>query len=157
VSLWKGWLVVPILACSADLVNADAILEVSGPTDYSVVAANPDQFGNYSYLVASWKQSIAYDGVSISFLDDGLGATATGTAYLTTSMGSGTTPADQIAATRLNLPVGPPSVISLFAGLTLPANVYYLIIFADPGSQISWAATNSPNTILGSGVTLNFL
>jgi len=150
-----AWLVVSLLAFSAE-VNADAILQVSGLVDFSVIAGNPDQFGNLLYSVASWKQTTGYEGVSISFLGNGVSSTATGKAYLTTRIGSGTTVADQIASTTFTPSAGPPSPITLFSGLTLPADTYYLTVFADPGSQIAWAATNSPTTILGPGVSLNF-
>jgi hypothetical protein len=148
-------LVVSLLAFSA-VVNADTILQVSGPIDFSVFTGNPDPFGNLIYSVASWTQTTEYEGVSISFLGNGVSSPATGTAYLTTSMGLGTTMADQIASTTFSAPAGPTSPISLFSGLSLPANTYYLTIFADAGSQIEWAATNSPITTLGDGVGLNF-
>jgi hypothetical protein len=96
-------------------------------------------------------------GVNISFTEYGVSSTATGTAYLTTSMGIGTTIADQIGATRFSVPTGPSSPIPLFSGLTLPANLYYLMIFADPGSEIAWDATSpsTATTTLGAGVSLN--
>jgi hypothetical protein len=149
------WVLVSFLVFNA-AVNAGPILQVSGPIDFSVAAANPDPFGNHTFLVASWKQAIGYNGVNISFLGNGVFSTASGTAYLTTNMGSGTTVADEIASTNFSTLVGPPSPISLFSDLTLPASSYYLMIFAGPGSQIAWAATNSPTTTLGTGVSLNF-
>jgi hypothetical protein len=149
------WVVVLLLVFAAE-VNADTILQVSGPVDYTVAGGDPDQFGNYSFMVVSWNQANAYDSVNISFSGNGMFSTATGTAYLTTLMGPGTTVADEIASAAFSAPVDPLSPISLFSGLNLPAGSYYLMIFADPGSQFAWDATNSPTTTLGTGVTPNF-
>jgi hypothetical protein len=149
------WIVVLLLVSGAE-VNAGAILQVSGPVDGSVAGGNPDQFGNYPFMVVSWNQANAYNSVSISFSGNGTVSTATGTAYLTTLMGPGTTMADEIASAAFSAPAGPSSPISLFSGLNLFAGSYYLMVFADPGSQIAWDATNSPSTTLGTGVTLNF-
>jgi hypothetical protein len=138
-------------------ISAGTILDVAGPNNWPISpAANPDQFGNHAYLVASWTQTIEYSGVDISLRGNGISSTATGTAYLTTSMGGGTTVADQLAVTAFTAPAAPSSWISLFSGLTLPANSYYLMIFADPGSVIAWDATSpdSATTTLGIGVTL---
>jgi hypothetical protein len=138
-------------------INADTILNVAGPNNWPISpAANPDQSGNHTFLVASWTQTIEYTGVDISFVGNGISPTATGTAYLTTSMGGGTTVADQIAITTFSAPAAQSSLISLFSGLTLPANSYYLMIFADPGSEIAWDATSpsTATTTLGVGVTL---
>jgi hypothetical protein len=46
----------------------------------------------------------------------------------------------------------------LFSNVALaPAAAYFLMIFANPGNSIDWAATNSPVTTLGQGVFLNQL
>jgi hypothetical protein len=138
-------------------INAATILEVAGPNNWPISpAANPDQFGFHTYLVASWTQTIEYSGVDISFRGNGISSTATGAAYLTTSMGDGTTVANQVAITTFTAPAAPSSWISLFSGLTLPPNSYYLMIFADPGSVIAWDATSpsTATTTLGAGVTL---
>jgi hypothetical protein len=136
--------------------EADTILQVSGPNNFFAEAEN--QVGNYSLGVVSWNQAIGYDGVSISFQGTGISSTATGTAYLMTSMGPGTTIADQVATTAFSELPGESSTISLFSGLDLPAGSYYLMILADPSSQLEWDAANYPdaNTTLGQGVSLTF-
>jgi hypothetical protein len=139
-------------------VNANAILQVTGPNNWAISpAGNPDPSRNHIFLVASWDQTIGFASVNISFPGHGVSSAATGTAYLTTSMGIGTTIADQIAATTFSAPTGPSAPIQLFSGLTLPANLYYLMIFADPGSEIAWDATSpsTATTTLGAGVSLN--
>jgi hypothetical protein len=145
----------------ASSVKGDIVLQVTGPVDYSAYSSNPNQFGNDQFAVASWNQAVEYDGVNISFpgnglLTNGLPSTVTGTAYLTTMMGTGTTVADQIAVTQFTAPDAPHSTISLFSGLDLAPDTYYLMIFAVPGVQIAWDATNSPISLFGTGVTLNF-
>jgi hypothetical protein len=136
-------------------INAGTILDVAGPNNWPISPAANDP-GNHIYLVASWTQTIEYSNVDIAFRGNGVSSTATGTAYLTTRMGSGTTAADQVALRSFNAPSPPSSWISLFSGLTLPANSYYLMIFADPGSVIAWDATSpdTATTTLGAGVTL---
>jgi len=136
-------------------INAGTILNVAGPNNWPIspAANEPD---NHIYLVASWTQTIEYSSVDIAFRGNGISSTATGMAYLTTRMGNGTTAADQVALTSFNAPGAPSSWISLFSGLALPANSYYLMIFADPGSVIAWDATDpsTATTSLGTGVTL---
>jgi hypothetical protein len=135
--------------------NAGTILDVAGPNNWPISPA-ANEPGNHIYLVALWTQTIEYSNVDIAFRGNGVSSIATGTAYLTTRMGSGTTAADQVALRSFNAPGAPSSWISLFSGLTLPANSYYLMIFADPGSVIAWDATSpdTATTTLGAGVTL---
>jgi hypothetical protein len=88
----------------------------------------------------------------------GVSSGAAGAAYLTTQWGDGTTVADQIAAATFNAPTGASLPITVFSGLTLPANVYYLMIFSDPDSEIAWDTTFDTamaNVALGAGVGLN--
>jgi hypothetical protein len=81
-----------------------------------------------------------------------------GNAYLTTSMGPGTTVADEVAHTTFTAHPGSPVSTKLFSNVTLaPAAAYFLMIFANPGNSIDWAATNSPDLALGQGVFLNQL
>src|SRR5690349_4862851 len=76
-------------------INAGTILDVAGPNNWPLSPATNEP-GNQIYLVASWTQTIQYSGVNIAFRGNGVSSTATGTAYLTTSMGGGTTVADQV-------------------------------------------------------------
>jgi hypothetical protein len=95
--------------------------------------------------------------VNISFQGTGLSSPATGTAYLTTSFGPGTTTANQIAAVTFSELPGVSSTIQLFSGLDLPAGSYYLTVFADAGSQVGWDAADYPaNVTLGTGVSFGY-
>src|SRR5579871_308062 len=74
------------------------IAQVSGPVSSNAALASPDPFGGYDYAAASWTQTTAYSGITISFLGDAVLSTATGVAYLTTAFGPGTTIQDQVAS-----------------------------------------------------------
>ena len=150
-----AWVFISLLLFTA-AVEADTILQVSGPNNFFAEAENEP--GSASLGVVSWNQAIGYDGVSISFQGTGISSPAAGTAYLMTSMGPGTTIADQIATTPFSELPGQSSTISLFSGLDLPAGPYYLMIFADLGSQLEWDAADYPDaaTTLGQGVSLTF-
>jgi hypothetical protein len=141
-------------------VQGDTILQVTGPVVGQGYAGDPNSFGYNALDVVSWNQAAEYDNVDISFPATGLTsaggpANAGGIAYLTTMMGPGTTTADQIATTTFTASATG-SIISLFSGLNLSPNTYYLLIYADPGTQIGWDETNSPVRTFGTGVSLNF-
>jgi hypothetical protein len=135
--------------------NANPIVVFNGPSQFVVSAwENPSRL----YDVVSWNQTVGYSGVNISFQGTGLSSPATGTAYLTTRFGPGTTPADQIASVPFSEIPAVSSLIPLFSGLNLPTGSYYLSIFADSGSQIGWDAADFPaNVTLGSGVSFTSL
>jgi len=150
--------IIPLLACALGVcVDAAPIVQVTGPVDFPGLASSPNQFGSYTYMFASWTQTIAYDNVSISMSGNGVSSPASGTVYLTTSSGPGTTVADEISRRTISVPVGPSSTIALFSGLRLLPATYYVMLFADQGSEIAWSATNSPTTTLGPGVSLTNL
>src|SRR5262249_28129974 len=100
-----------------------------------------------------------YGDVDISIpLASGGQSSSIGNAYLTTRMGPGTTVADEVAHTTVTAQPGNPVQTRLFSNVTLaPAAEYFLMIFADPGNSIDWAASNSPVPTLGQGVSLNQL
>jgi hypothetical protein len=133
-------------------VHADAIFQVTAPNPISNLA-----IPNQTFPFASWEQTIGYSDVNISLVGHGVSSGAAA-AYLTTKWGDGTTVADQIAAVTFNAPTGASLPITVFSGLTLSANVYYLMIFADPGREIAWDTTfdaTMANGTLGAGVGLN--
>lgn len=135
--------------------KADPIVVFNGPSQFVVQAFEND--ASRYYDVVSWNQTVGYSGVNISFQGTGLSSPADGTAYLTTSYGPGTTPADQIASVGFSEIPNVSSTIPLFSGLNLPAGSYYLTVFADPGSEIGWDAADYPaNVTLGLGVSFGF-
>jgi hypothetical protein len=84
-----------------------------------------------NYAVASgWSETAAYNNVTITALINGGGETITGTAYLMTQIGPGTTVADQVATANFSATSGgyPPASVTLFNGLTLQPGDYYLVL-----------------------------
>ena len=135
---------------------AKTIVLVSGRFDSNAPAASPDPFGNYDYVTASWTQTTAFENVSISIFGSGTFGISSGTAYVTTSFGPGTTVADQIARATFEAPVASPSTtILLFSGLKLRPGTYYVTIAAGNGQEIQWSATSHPQVSTASGVTVS--
>jgi hypothetical protein len=122
-----------------------------------------DGLGNIGFAwgvdVAGWSQTQTYINVTITAeIDPGLSPGATGTFYLMTQIGPGTTTANQIATTTVTA-TGPEfnSVLeTLFTGLTLGPGNYYLV-FGSP-NELGWAmapAGITPVTDTGVTYTLN--
>lgn len=78
---------------------------------------------------ASWSQSSTYTGVSISAsLFDAFSVAGTINAFLTDSIGAGTTVANEIASANVAYPVDIFGQLTLFSGLTLGPGTYYLTL-----------------------------
>ena len=128
------------LACA----SAGPILDVQGPLLYSYTI-DPLQ-----YLAYSWTQTLSYVGVSVSATVQGTGS---GSAYLMTAIGPGTTSASQEAMAAITYP-GSPTDLTLFSGLTLGPGTYYLLLTGNTqGQSSSWSDTYSPTISTGPGVT----
>jgi hypothetical protein len=101
---------------------------------------------DFQFLSDGWSQTKTYVGVSISAeLPSFPPPVSSGTAYLTTRIGSGTTPSDQIASTNFAFPPSFSPRITLFSGLTLPPGTYFLTISAAPGSAGGWETIAEAN------------
>lgn len=104
--------------------------------------------------MAAWSQTNLYSDVNVSAELDGDGGAISGTAYLVTQVGPGTTTANQIASANFTVSTLPfePDLTTLFSGLTLGPGSYYLVIAASGGG---WEISNpSPTVITAPGVTL---
>lgn len=104
-----------------------------------------------------WTQTSSYNNVTVSAVLSnlsGIGAGLAMHAFLTDSVGPGTTVANQIASTAFNLAPGNNQNVSLFTGLTLAADSYFLVIQLDGGNsaQGGWAAA-VPTVITDAGVS----
>ena len=130
-------------------VVAATISSVTGPAPnpFAVVGVNSTR----GYGI-SWSETGSYQAVAISLELRTFGI-ATGNAYLTTKVGSGTTASDEVASTSFNFPANPTSVV-LFTGLTLAAGTYYLTISGVSGTG-GWDGTDSPTPTTAPGVTQN--
>jgi hypothetical protein len=112
-----------------------------------------DLFGSQVDM-AAWSQTSLYNNVSVSAELDGVGSTITGTAYLVTQVGSGTTSANQIMSADFTVSTLPfePDLTTLFSGLTLGPGTYYLVITASGGG---WEISDpSATSVMAPGVTL---
>ncbi len=123
----------------------------SDPTTGSVISAN--QFNAIEF-------SLAADYINVD-IDASLTAAAggSGTAYLTTAIGAGTTGADLVAQTAFDFAIAPGidvGWVDLFSGLSLSADTYYLVFGApfDPGTtsgsiEIGGGYDLDPNAMVG--------
>jgi hypothetical protein len=116
------------------------------------VDANPaimNTGSSVQFVAGSWSQAVDLTNVTLEARINGSGTLV---AYLTTRLGPGTTVADQIAISTFSVGGAPQSNFStIFTGLSLPANTYYLTIAqsAVGPSVAAWVAALSP-TITGS-------
>ena len=102
----------------------------------------------------SWTSTTAFTSLSITARLTGFVQTgATGTAYLTTKIGSGTTAANQIASGTFTFPSSGSDTV-LFSNLTLGPGTFFLTLAA-PQANNSWLggdAVNRVPPITGPGV-----
>jgi hypothetical protein len=130
-TLTLGWMLCLPLAHTA---AATPIVAFSGPIT---------PFGGFGGLgigvarVTQWDQTISVsDAVITADLSNFPGGATEATAYLTTSIGPGTTPAQEIAHATVQLPDFSPGVlhtVTLFTGLNLPPSQYYLVMTSAAG------------------------
>lgn len=117
-------------------------------------------------IIASWTQAggSPYYAVTVaaSFCSTD-GSTATGTAYITNSVGPGTTTANQIATTAVSTtrncstdPTLTTAPTTIFTNLTLPAGTYHLVL-NETSANMAWSFENTATTTetTGTGVTSN--
>lgn len=107
-----------------------------------------------SPMAGGWNQSITLTDVSIAARLDGGGGVVTGTAWLTTRIGPGTTIADEIAHYdfAVSSPRFEPELATLFTGLTLGPGSYYLVLTGSGGGGWEMAANFIPTMAPGIGV-----
>jgi len=141
--------------------HENTIISVTSPPSLSTGISSS------TVVSRSWSQSKRYTGVSIAVLVDSLqvGLTPTANAYLTTRIGPGTTPTDEIAHVQFMVPADLPicslsscgAEVTLFSGLSLGPGAYFLTIAPTPisSSAVGWFPTGpGPQTVsLGTGVS----
>jgi len=128
-------------------------------TVISVMNSDQDELGAGfvgSAIAESWTLSQQYENVTI-LASLGFGPRED-TAYLTTSLGPGTTPADEVAETVFDFPAGStPTWTTLFSGLSLSPGTYYLTLnendFGAPGGAWFGNPTGIATVTLGEGVS----
>ena len=149
-----------LIATTADFAHSQGtIMSVSGPAappNGSISAFNGDLGVGTSLAGVSWSSQAAFTNVSIYVALQG-DSGATGVAYLTTRIGSGTTTANQIASTSFAFPTTS-SLTPVFSGLSLGGGTYFLIIqqtaTGSTGNGV-WQGTTSPTVTAATYVTAN--
>ena len=130
---------------AATVAHADPIISPVGTSN------------NASFITASQYNLVQFTlGSSLTNVSVAAGlvtttAGRTGTAFLTTQVGPGTTPANQLASTAFNFAVvptlsTPTSLVNLFSGLTLGPGTYF-VVFSSANT------VNDTGISVGTGVT----
>jgi hypothetical protein len=125
--MWRAFFFVSAILASA-VVNATIIAaETVAGAPHSVQANDPEG--------VNWTQTGSYTDVSIFAVisAQNIVGNGTGTVFLTTKIGAGTTTADEIARTTLSgIAFGGDSLIPLFSGLTLGPGTYLGLSWVGP-------------------------
>lgn len=145
-------------ACFADAASAQLTL-VSTVQDHSSVFGC-DFFGSGYGAMAAWTQDRTCSQISIAALLNGgphndsyAVGTSTGTFYLMTRVGPGTTTASELARASFSVTSSyvNPQLVQLFSGLTLGPGTYYLV---GSGSGGGWQHTDNPTVTKAPGISL---
>ncbi len=136
-----------LTGCLADA-KASTVIDVSGAVF---------GFAGADGLTEGWSTTTSVNDVAITaLLANGNQLPSTGTAYLTTSIGPGTTVSEEVAQTDIDITCGLcQQEVALFTGLTLAPGTYWLTLGApdQPVSYLLWAASNPATLTTGPGVT----
>lgn len=128
-------------------------------TVISVAPASTAFAAGANALSSSWTQTGSYSNVTVSAVLtnlSGIGLSFGYHAFLTNSLGPGTTVANEIANTAITLAPGLDQSIALFSGLSLGSGTYFLVITPDggPNGATGWSdVTSAPVVTLDAGVT----
>lgn len=130
-----------------------ALLLVAAPiciaSPLSISVTGPDDGVAYLSFAAvigsSWTYTVTHIGVGLDIRM--VGSDNSGfenTAYITTSIGPGTTTANEIARQNFTVDSATPTDVLLFAGLTLDSGTYYLTLF---GRLVGWQLAEPTNVV----------
>ncbi len=117
-------------------------------------------FGGPNNIVSLYASFTTTTAVSGNFTLTGTfsssnGLPATATAYLTTAVGSSTTPAQVALTVPITVSSTTPTVVTLAANPgTIPAGTYYLVI-GNMSANFQWDTANPAGETVGAGVTSN--
>jgi hypothetical protein len=155
------------VACVCSL-PAGTIVSITGPplTAVGLISQqtsqnNPTAFSNPQYIEASWSQSRTYSNVAISVLFGEFGNALTGTAYLTTQIGSGTTVTNEVTSAAFLAPNSSSALVQVLSIPSLGAGTYHLVIVPTgvcSGAPLvcgigNWWDTTSPSISTDTGVS----
>jgi hypothetical protein len=127
--------------------GADTIISGTGPHGSTLTLGATNQI-----LVTSWSSTQTYSNVGIAF--ESIFGPFTGTAYLMTQIGPGTTTAQQVASSSYSVLDSSLSLTNLFTGLTLGPGTYFLVVTSGPTGGWDTPYTAGPAVVTtGAGVT----
>ena len=137
------------LALGVCMASGNTVISIDGTPNADYILDSGQMIG------VTWSQTDPYFDVAITVRAQGWDLGGTGTAYLTRSIGAGTTEADQVALTQFSFPSAN-SPVSLFNGLNLQPGTYYLTLTADPGADGLWEGVFAGTAVVTAapGVTL---
>lgn len=134
-----------LLLCVSLTAHAATIVSVSGPINFT------GSIGSNQAQTAGWSATQDYSNVVVSALISGPAA-GTFTAFLTTSIGPGTTGADEVAQITMNFPgFNPGTLTPIFTGINLPGDTYYLTLFNSENTNGGWSSTETPAIVADIG------
>lgn len=143
---------VALLSMSSISLIAGNIYSVTNSTD---VSAPPLCLGTVCFsqvVMASWTSTVSFTGVSVSG-EFGADPSTSFTAFLMTSVGPGTTSADQIASVTVTPPSSDSRSLTLFTGLNLGPGTYFLVLCGPATSSLAfWYQYTSPLVSTATGV-----
>ncbi len=132
-------------------------------TDNNTAHGDTMLVADYFVAYGSWTQTVATINTTISAMLSSTDQTTYGTAYLTTSVGPGTTDASVIASAPFTpdriadvKDLTAETMLTLFTGLSLSPGTYYLVLqgpLRDPQNYF-WCGDYYSDTSLAEGFTL---
>jgi hypothetical protein len=132
------------LSASAQSANAELITSTTGPPPGGSFSAGAPM--NSRAIATSWILPEPFEHVSITADVGAAGEGVTGTAFLTTKVGAGTTAADQVAQAPFTFPrfvLDPVQTVTLFSDLTLESGVHYFLILSTAATVgATWHVTS---------------
>lgn len=140
------------LSLNTNPLQASPLLSVTGDIDSAAMIANTTV--SQSVITASWRFTADFRNVSISaMLGHYLDEPVTGRAWLTREIGPNADAADVVAFSTFSIPFTdqsltdpPPSWVTLFSGLDLAADDYYLTLGSSSGTA-GWFLDDQGATI----------
>ena len=151
-----------LLACAAPAGATTLLSTIDTLGGYDTIGAAAGPPAVVRAAMASWSQTGTFTNVAIAAeVDPGqpptVSHTSTGTAYLMTQVGPGTTTAEELANTPFSVTGAPfnPTLVTLFTGLTLGPGSYFLVLSAPADQTAGWDFAVFPSTPqTAPGVTL---
>jgi len=138
-----------VLGSAAGSLPAATLLQRTGDTTF--------QCCSFVAVALSWTQADTWSGVQIDLElinNDGSGAVSAGSAYLTTSLGPGTTEAlHEIDETVVSTKIAGRQTFTLFTGLTLGPGTYHLIYNPSSTNDLLVAFSGVLPPVYGEGVS----